>query len=311
MRLSGKILEVFVLDKEYTGLQVIDLKNWSGRAFVGHRKNLRNISNHPGLKGPSIYFLLSSDQNEESGNFQVYIGETEDFSNRISGHKSKTWWDKFICFSSGNYSLTKAHVKYLEKEFYEELSSEDVSIDLENSQPPTGARLPNSDMCFLEGFAENMSFILKTMGFDYFEAFDQSKTHTDIEVEGDFRDYRFLDGKSFVLGVPLTDLKSKMRVENGKCILEEGSYLSTISRKSFLGSSYHRKWNTLINSDIVQAVPGRDDVVKVVQDIILESPSSAGSMVTARRCNGPKHWKCLRTGMSFKELQREVFDKAA
>ncbi len=311
MFLSGKILEVFVLDKEYTGLQVIDLKNWSGRAFVGHRKNLRSISNHPGLKGPSIYFLLSSDQNEESGNFQVYIGETEDFSHRISGHKSKAWWDKFICFSSANRSLTKAHVKYLEKKFYKELSGEDISIDIENSQPPTGARLPNSDMCFLEGFAENMRFIFKTMGFDYFEAYEQPESKAEKDSSENFRDYSSLNGKRFTLGVPLTDLKSKMRVEAGKCILEKGSYITANPRQSFIGTSYHKKWRSVVESQLKESVSGRDDVYRLTEDVILDSPSPAGSLVSARRFNGPKHWKCAETGMSFRALQREVFEQAA
>lgn len=310
MKLSGKVLEVFVLDKEYQGLQVIDLKNWSGQAFIGYRNNLKNIRNHEGLKGPSIYFLLSSDQNEESGNFQVYIGETAEFSKRIRDHQAKKqWWDKFVCFTGKEASLTKAHVLYLEKKFHDDFNSDDIPVDVENDKNTPGAMLSKSDECYLEGFAENIYFILRTMGYDYLEA-NQAEIFESNVVTHSFRDYTILNGREFEIKIPKFGETAKMRVENGKCILQKGSFLCSIPKPSFSASCYEGLWRTLVESSQVKS-SGKEGLHLLDSDFVTESPSGAGAMVWATRVNGPKHWKCVKTGKSFKELQKEIFEEAA
>ena len=313
MKLSGKILEVFVLDREFEGLQVIDLKNWSGRGFIGYRENLSRIKNHTGLNDPSIYFLLSSDQSEESGNFRVYVGETEDFANRIGNHKSKPWWDKFVCFTSIDGSLTKAHVKYLERVFYQALSIEEVNVDIENTQPPGGAKLTNSDECFLDGFAENIYFILRTMGFDYFEP-QVIKNVVEVKAVDEsytpgFRDYAILDGYKFEMRLARFDKFAYMRIENGMCILEKGSFICSSAKVSFPGHGYYKFWEKLVNSGHVKP-SGTPGLLELTEDQVVEAPSKAGALAYAARINGPKYWKVVGKDKSLRELQKELIENA-
>ena len=309
MKLSGKILEVFVLDKEYKGLQAIDLKNWSGRAFIGYREFLAKIKNHEGLRGPSVYFLLSSEQDEESGNFKVYVGETEEFYKRIVQHQEKIWWDKFICFAGVENTLTKAHVLYLEKKFHIAFSSNDIPVEVKNDQSPPGAKLSNSDECYLEGYIENIYFILRTMGFDYFEPDIVRSIENDFAFHN-YRDYSILNGKRFKIKIPTFSKFAFMRVEKGKCILEKGSFVCSVSKPSFTQSSYYKKWERMLRTN--KFSKSEDQGLLVLNsEIEADSPSHAAALVWAARVNGPKHWKCAASGKSFKDLQIEIYERAA
>lgn len=306
-------MEVFVLDQDYDGLQVVNLKNWSGRAFIGHRKFLKNIKDHDGMKSPSIYFLLKSEPDEESGNFPVYIGESESFSSRISGHKEKLWWDKFICFTSADDSITKAHVKYLEKWFFDYLNNSELPVVVENTHVPTGASLPNSDECFLGGFADNMLFILRTMGIDYFEetpeSFEEISTKRKV-WSSEYKDYSLIDGKRFTYTIPRTDKSASMRVENGKCVLEKGSYICTEAKQSFNSGGYYNIWSELIGSDLVEG-DRSSGLVRLKVDQVYDSPSLAGAVVYGGRFAGPKYWLESETGKRFKQIQTEIIKNAA
>ena len=83
------------------------------------------------LSKPALYILLNRE------NRKAYIGETDDFLQRIASHNAKKgFWDEALAFMANDSSLTTTEVRYLESLSYE-IARNANSYDLsENTQVP-------------------------------------------------------------------------------------------------------------------------------------------------------------------------------
>lgn len=80
--------------------------------FVVPRSNLSYLNTQEKLQKPAFYILLGED---ESTKPQAYIGETENFKERVKDHDSKkSFWQKALIFVSKDADMTKVDVQYLE-----------------------------------------------------------------------------------------------------------------------------------------------------------------------------------------------------
>jgi hypothetical protein len=299
----GKVMKIFVMCEEYKGLQSIELANWSGKAFLGSREHLSVCSKREELSKAGIYILLSTDQTED-GVFQIYVGETDIFSKRIGNHaRNKDWWDKFIVFTSGDNNLTKAHVRYLEKELYSLAANTDSPIDLMNSSEPGGANLPEADISFVSEFLDNMLFVLATLGFDYFQASKVVPFVNDSEADVNLCGQRFYTQQLRTYWQNGSPVKSFMRVEGDRYIVEKGSYIRLSVTDSFEGrsSGYYKKWKELVESNKVSKSE-IDGLGVLNEDIEFDSPSAAGSVVRGKSTNGRTRWLSCDTNQSLKEV---------
>ena len=125
--MADKLIKLFIMESK-KNLKTVDLSNWVGKVFIGNRKHIDIIQTISELsKNTGLYFLLGKDvQTEES---YLYIGEADDVAQRIKQHassKNKEWFEDFIVFVSKDKDLTKAHVRYLEKSFYD-LASQNLT----------------------------------------------------------------------------------------------------------------------------------------------------------------------------------------
>ena len=94
----GKTLKIFVMGKEPRSLKSVELVNWTGLAFLGRREHLGQARKRDELNEPAVYLLLS-DGAEDSGSVDIYVGETDNFAERLNNHaQTKPWWSQFIVF---------------------------------------------------------------------------------------------------------------------------------------------------------------------------------------------------------------------
>ena len=83
------------------------------------------------LSKPALYVLL----NRKKG--KAYIGETDDFSQRIASHMlKKEFWDEALAFMANDNSLTTTEVRYLESLSYEIAKAAGTYDLTENTQIP-------------------------------------------------------------------------------------------------------------------------------------------------------------------------------
>lgn len=286
--MSGKSLRLFVTGDSPRSLKKISEFNWSGHAFFGSREQIGQLAKREESQGTGIYFLLS-DMNSDF--VKMYIGETENFLQRIKNHhQSKDWWTHFIVFQSENSNLNKAHVRYLEYIFWNK-AKVSTQIELMNTQEPVEPKLSEETISELDIFKENILYILEALNISYFTNSDITKNSL-RESDNESQEYSCL--------VPNSDFEARMTIINESYILKAGSHLKSVARESFeRKGGYYAKWDEIINSKQVEKI--NQEVCKLLVDLEFTSPSAAGAMVRAGATNGLTCWKNLKTNQTLKE----------
>ncbi len=221
---NGKTLKVFVMGDSPRSLQSVELVNWTGFAFIGRREHLKLLRNFEELSQPGIYLLLSEEA--EGGEVtDIYIGETDNFSQRIFYHaQSKDWWDKFVVFVSKDQNLTKAHVKFLEGELYNLILNFVGTLNVMNGTSPGGSPLPMSDKAAMHEFICNIRFILETLGLSYFSSETTSKEVTVNPRKKSSHELDIIEGEQFYIELE-KDYRAIMQKNNGMYVLKSGSFI--------------------------------------------------------------------------------------
>lgn len=80
---------------------------------------------------------------DEATKPKAYIGETENFRERVKDHDSKkASWQKALLFISKDAAMTKADVQYLEHRAIAEAKASKTFVLNENKQTPKAPNLP-------------------------------------------------------------------------------------------------------------------------------------------------------------------------
>jgi hypothetical protein len=313
----GKTLKIFVMGKEPRSLKSVELVNWTGLAYLGRREHLAQARKRNELNEPAVYLLLS-DGAEDSGAIDIYVGETDNFAERLNSHaQSKSWWSQFIVFVSKDKNLTKAHVKYLECELYKLAHKAIGTLTVKNSVEPSGSSLPESDISAMSEFLENMTFVLESLGLSYFPPhIEVESPELQARKPNQISDPTSADGMEFYITLP-RDLspdsseqpRSHMIVRDGLYILKSGSLIRKAPRESFVNHSYHGLWKQIVESDAV-AVTQNSNLLKTTRDIEFRSPSGAGAIVRGGQTNGRTDWKRVTDDKPLFECESEA-DQAA
>lgn len=116
------------------------------------------------LSKPALYVLLNRE------NHKAYIGETDDFLQRIASHNAKKgFWDEALAFMANDNSLTTTEVRYLESLSYE-IARNANSYDLsENTQIPKKPFVQKIQEYKIKDFFKYVMLLTKFVGCDLFE----------------------------------------------------------------------------------------------------------------------------------------------
>lgn len=116
------------------------------------------------LSKPALYILLNRE------NRKAYIGETDDFQQRIASHSAKKdFWDEALAFMANDNSLTTTEVRYLESLSYE-IARNANSYDLsENTQVPKRPFVQKIQEYKIKDFFKYVTLLTKFVGCDLFE----------------------------------------------------------------------------------------------------------------------------------------------
>lgn len=104
----GKTVTTYLIDGDPKGTQYAFISNKICQMFVVPRSNLSYLNTQEKLQKPAFYILLGED---ESTKPQAYIGETENFKERVKDHDSKkAFWQKALIFVSKDADMTKVQI---------------------------------------------------------------------------------------------------------------------------------------------------------------------------------------------------------
>ena len=258
----GKVITTYLIDGDPKGTQYAFISNKICQMFVVPRSNLSYLNTQEKLQKPAFYILLGED---ESTKPQAYIGETENFRERVKDHDSKkAFWQKALIFVSKDADMTKADVQYLEHKAITEAKKANAFVLSDNKQTPKAPNLPEYQQDSMDEFFEDVKFLASFIGCNIFEV-SQPKAEHLFYVKG-----RGCDTKGFYSSNGFTVLK--------------GSVIAQTTVPSL-------KWSDKRNSLICEYASKDNGNLLMNSDKTFSSPSTASSFCLGRPSNGWSDWK--------------------
>lgn len=262
----AQVITTILLDGNPKGLRLIEMANWSGKAFVVPRSKLKALKARGDAQQPGIYILFGDGDEKAS----AYIGQSENVSDRLYTHdtsREASEWNSALVFVGG---LDNTFIKYLES----------VSLDLAknadrfaifNSAPAKQNSLSEAQKIVATEYFEKIKLIVSLLGYPVFEdAAEQQK-----------------DGELYVCDTAGVHAKGKL-LESQEFVVYKGSTARQQETKSF-NASGKRLRQKLIDDGVLE--PEDDNSFVFTQDYIFATPSAAGGAVTGSMVNGWNLWK--------------------
>ena len=258
----GKTVTTYLIDGDPKGTQYVSISNKICQMYIIPRSNLAILNEREELWTPSFYILLGED---EATKPKAYIGETENFRERVKDHDSKKeFWQKALIFIAKDAAMTKSDVQYLEHKAIKEAKTSNTFVLNENKQTPKAPNLPEYRKDDMDGFFEDVKFLTSFIGCNIFDVVKPKEKHL-FYIKG-----RGCEAKGFYDAKGFTVLKG-----------------SIIAKSSVPSCSWKDKREKLIKE---YASPDGDKF-KMESDKTFSSPSTASMFVLGRPSNGWSDWK--------------------
>ena len=258
----GKTVTTYLIDGDPKGTQYAFISNKICQMFVVPRSNLAYLNTQEKLQKPAFYILLGED---EATKPQAYIGETENFRERVKDHDSKkSFWQKALIFVSKDADMTKADVQYLEYKAISEAKNANTFVLNDNKQTPKAPNLPEYQKDSMDEFFEDVKFLAAFVGCNIFEVVQEEKEHL-FYATG-----RGCNAKGFYSSNGFTVLK--------------GSVIAQNTTSSFKGIEHREKM-------LQEYSAIEDGKLIMTSDKTFTSPSTAACFCLGRSANGWIEWK--------------------
>lgn len=273
---SPRLIQSYLLDGTIEGVRIIELSESAIKAFVVPRIKLNDIKPREEINWPALYLLINSGDN------QLYIGESEKFFDRVKNHdQSKGFWDLAIAIVSNTNSLEKSDVKYLESLAVEKAQAT-AAMEVLNKTIPSRNNVHEFKIHTLEKILEDTAIIAESLGFSIFA----SKK----------------DNKELIWYFSAKNSHAKAQFRGDKFILLTGSIID----KSYAPSWAKAFPKALTERDELLRTNGKDlgDTIEVTNNIPTRSPNHAGGLVSGRSTNAWICWKNAE-GKTMDEVMRK------
>ncbi|KGN84076.1 GIY-YIG nuclease family protein [Porphyromonas gulae] len=258
----GKTVTTYLVDGDPKGTQYAFISNKNCQMYVVPRSDLSYLNEQEKLHKPAFYILIGEDETTKP---QAYIGETENFRERVKDHENKkSFWQKALIFVSKDADMTKVDVQYLEHKAIAEAKKSNTFILNENKQVPKAPNLPEYQRDTMDEFFEDIKFLASFIGCNIFEITKPKEEHL-FYAKG-----RGCDAKGFYSSSGFTVLK--------------GSIIAEKSTPSF-------HWKEKREKLISEYATKKGLALIVTSDIPFSSPSTAAMFCLGRSANGWDEWK--------------------
>jgi Domain of unknown function (DUF4357) len=285
-----RVVKLVFLDDDPAKRAFCDESNRTARVFKLPRALISQSSNRDELEQVGLYLLVGNNENEPDRPF-AYVGEAENVLERLKQHHSnfqKFDWNIALLLISQDKSLNKAHVKYLEHEWYQKLISANVaSVD---QTIPTRSSLSESENAIADDFSKTGQFLVEALGYRLFE----SRSQIAIAPQSAQRVQKFVFETSKkqgnrAYGYPTTD----------GFLVEKGSGLDLEEKRA--GLEY---WGPVRKELRDQGIIGMQDGKLVfLTDWLAPSPSRAAAVAYGGSVNGLEYWRTENSGETLRSWQ--------
>lgn len=250
------------------------------------------------IDNPFIVYILFG--KNDSGNDVIYVGKSKNgLKNRPTSHEDKydSWTYCYVLtqFKERTF-FNDGAIQYLEDTLNKLIL--ELGSYVNTTKQTTAGTANRSDEEDCDEYLEEAYQMLDVLGLDLI---------THIGDDSDADSLAFSDSQS--IGVIPNGIYSmqrkmkklggktlhaKMQVSDGKYIVLEGSDICSIEGPGLMDYVLIKRRNANIVND------------KLVEDVILDSPSAAGSFVIGAACNGWQYWKCEDGSLIDKFRTKEI-----
>lgn len=161
----AKTIHTILYDDVLDGSRIVTMDNCVCQLY-GIKRDYDAIikDSRENLSKPALYVLLNRRKRK------AYIGETDDFSQRIASHMlKKEFWDEALAFMANDNSLTTTEVRYLESLSYEIAKSVGTFDLSENTQVPKRPYVQTIQEYKIKDFFNYVKLLTRFVGCDLFE----------------------------------------------------------------------------------------------------------------------------------------------
>lgn len=282
---TGRVVKIFITGQDPRSLRTVELDNWTGVAITGQPEFFKKALEAEVLSRSCVYLLIRSSADDDLP--EIYVGESDDFSQRYLAGKFPIDFDSFLIFTSKDDNLTRAHVKWLERELWSILKGNSGKVVVANTNKPTGSNLPRADIATMRTYLSNTIYVLEALGYDLFSVQERtsaspSTKQTDVQASE-------TTGLSLDLYSPLPkrpDDRAFLRYENGAYTLLSGSKINARTTDS-LPANVRKLRNQLIAEG---ALIAHGEYLQLARDIPFSKPSPASALVKGRSSTGYMDW---------------------
>lgn len=192
------------------------------------------------------------------------------------------YWNDCIVIISKDDLLNKAHVKFLEHNFYN-LAVDSGRFNIVNPTIPTLASVSEYDEAMLEEFMCNAKLLVNTLGYKVFESISINNS---ANINSDLFYIKAARGAN-AIGYIVSD----------GFVVKKDSVIASSTTPS-ISESLKRYRENLYSDGII------DSVHKLTKDYIFTSPSLAAAIVMGRNANGRTEWKTT-DGTTIKQIEEK------
>jgi hypothetical protein len=279
----GRVVKIFITGQDPRSLRTVELDNWTGVAITGQPEFFKKALEAEVLARSCVYLLIKSSAEDDLP--EIYVGESDDFSQRYTSGKFPIEFDTFLIFTNKDDALTRAHVKWLELELWTILQGNSGKAIVANSNKPTGSNLPRADIATMRTYLNNMIYVLEALGYDLFSIQERTSATAPASEPQAAPDELSLDLYATTLP-SRTDARAYLRYKDAAYILLAGSKINPIAMDS-IPSNVRKLREALLKEGVLVQ---RDNYLELLRDIPFSKPSPASALVKGRSSTGYRDW---------------------
>lgn len=273
---NPRLIQTYLPDGTLEGAKVIELSGSSIKVFAAPRIKVNQLKDRKEIQQPAIYMLINSGEN------QLYIGESENFFHRIKTQdQSKDFWDIALAIVSSTNNLEKSDVKYLESLAVEKAKAT-AAMEVLNKVIPARNTIHEFKIHSLEAILDDIAIIVESLGFSVFTSSS--------------------DKQETIWHVKSKKTNARAQFRGDKFVVLAGSTIDKSHAPAFEKYYPHAVRHRF---EIFEKF-GKDqgDTIEITQNAPMKSPNIAGGFVTGRNVNAWTLWKDSK-GRTMDEVMRK------
>ncbi|MFI3902970.1 DUF4357 domain-containing protein [Ochrobactrum sp. S1502_03] len=278
----GRVVKIFITGQDPRSLRTVELDNWTGVAITGQPEFFKRALQDEVLSRSCVYLLIRSGAEDDLP--AIYVGESDDFSQRYTNSKFPIAFDTFLIFTSKDDNLTRAHVKWLEEKLWAILKDNSGKALVANSNRPTGSNLPRADIATMQTYLRNMIYVLEALGYDLFSVQERITAspapinQSEVSEIAPFDLYATLPNRK--------NEKAFLRYEDGAYTLKAGSKINARATDSLPLNVRKLREQLMADGGLIS----HGEYLELTPDIPFSKPSPASSLVKGRSSTGYQDW---------------------